>query len=284
MGNKRRMPRLAPPKSRILQFILKVLRRTMVKIQYNYVNQLDRNDHQIALMNYGYMPLDPEDPVPVLTDVEEKDRCALQLYHAVAGAIDLSGKDVLEIGCGRGGGAAYIATRLGPRSVTAVDLCKSSIIYCRSRYDVANLIFEQGDAEALTLPDASFDAVVNVESSHCYNHPDAFLAGVFRVLRPGGYFLHTDFRIDRGLERFGELMRETGFEIVEAVSINPNVFAALERDSERKREYILSKVPHKRQPPFLVFAAVEGTDIYDGVRSGSVAYGRFVAQKPEVGT
>jgi SAM-dependent methyltransferase len=252
----------------------------MVKLQYYYVNRLDRHDHQIALMNYGYVPLDSDDPVPLLADVEEKDRCALQLYHAVAGAVDLSGKDVLEIGSGRGGGAAYIATRLGPGSVTGVDLCKSSVAYCNSRYDIPNLHFVQGDAEALTFPDASFDAVVNIESSHCYNRSEVFLAGVYRVLRPGGYFLFADFRIERGLEEFGNLMRKTGFEIVEDVSINRNVFAALECESDRKREYILAKVPPSRQPQFFVFAAVEGTDIYEGMRTGSVQYGRFVARKP----
>jgi SAM-dependent methyltransferase len=280
MADAQRMPRLRIPKNKIAVFILKVLRRAMVKIQYYYINRLDRNDHQIALMNYGYVPLEPEEPAPELADVEEKDRCALQLYHAVAGAVDLAGKDVLEIGSGRGGGAAYIATRLGPRSVTAVDLCKSSVMYCRLRYNVANLSFVQGDAEALTFPDASFDAVINIESSHCYNRPEAFVAGVFRVLRRGGYFLHADFRIERGLEAFGELMRETGFEIIEDVSINANVFAALERESDRKRDYILAKVPPNRQPQFFMFAAVKGTDIYEGMRSGSVQYGRFVARKP----
>jgi len=280
MSDAQRLPRLRIPKRRIILFLLKIVRRAMVKLQYYYVNRLDRYDHQIALMNYGYVPLDSGDPVPILTDVEEKDRCALQLYHAVAGAVDLAGKDVLEIGCGRGGGAVYIATRLGPRSVTGVDLCKSSIAYCRTRYDVSNLTFEQGDAEALTFPDASFDAVVNIESSHCYNRSEDFLDAVARVLRPGGYFLFADFRIERGLEQFGDLMRERGLEIIEDVNINPNVFAALERDSDRKCEYILSKVPRRRHAQFLVFAAVEGTDIYNGVRDGTVIYGRIVARKP----
>lgn len=280
VGDTQRMPTLNPPKSKFVQYILKCLRRTMVKYQYNYVNHLDREDQQIALMNYGYVPLDEDDRVPVLEDVDERDRCALQLYHAVAGAVDLTGKDVLEIGCGRGGGAAYIATHLGPRSVLAVDLCKSSVAYCDSRYSIENLRFAQGDAEALTLPDESFDAIVNVESSHCYNKIDVFLAGVFRVLRPGGHFLFADFRIQDALTRFAERLNETGFEIVENVSINANVFAALERESDRKREYILSKVPRSRHIQFFMFAGVEGTEMYNGVRDGTVQYRRFVARKP----
>ena len=56
------------------------------------------------------------------------------------------------------------------------------------------LAFEVGDAERMPFPDASFDAVVNVESSHCYPSMPAFLSEVRRVLRPGGHFLYADLR------------------------------------------------------------------------------------------
>jgi ubiquinone/menaquinone biosynthesis C-methylase UbiE len=56
------------------------------------------------------------------------------------------------------------------------------------------LTFVQGDAENLPFPDASFDIVVNVESSHTYPHFDRFAAEVRRVLRQGGRFVITDFR------------------------------------------------------------------------------------------
>lgn len=273
-------PRLNPPKSRLVRALFNLIRPMMVKIQYNYVNRLDRNDHQIALMNYGYVPLDPNDPVPVLTDVPENDRYALQLYHAVAGAVDLTGKEVLEVGSGRGGGAAYIAKRLGPRSVTAVDLCKSSVAYCRSRYAIDNLTFDRADAQALPFPDTSFDAVISVESSHCYNRPGSFFGGAYRVLRPGGHLLYTDFQVNDGMERFAGMLRETGFQIVQDAVINANVFAALQQESERKRAYILAKVPRSQQPQFFMFAAVEGSDMYDAIQTGRAQYRRFVARKP----
>jgi fatty-acid O-methyltransferase len=43
-----------------------------------------------------------------------------------------------------------------------------------------------GDAENLPFPQVSFDAVINVESAHCYGSIERFLAEVHRVLRPGG--------------------------------------------------------------------------------------------------
>ena len=52
----------------------------------------------------------------------------------------------------------------------------------------------EGNAEKLPFADQSFDAVINVEASHCYPRFPQFLDEVARVLRPGGHFLYTDVR------------------------------------------------------------------------------------------
>jgi hypothetical protein len=68
-------------------------------------------------MNYGYATLQGENGRTVV-DPAIPERLSLQLYMRVAtagvrgGAWD--GLDVLEIGSGRGGGAAYLAHRLAP--------------------------------------------------------------------------------------------------------------------------------------------------------------------------
>lgn len=54
-----------------------------------------------------------------------------------------------------------------------------------------------GDAEKLPLADASFDAVLNVESSHCYGNVETFFREAARVLRPDGRFLFADFRLQK---------------------------------------------------------------------------------------
>ena len=51
-----------------------------------------------------------------------------------------------------------------------------------------------GDADNLPFADQSFDAVINIEASHCYPRLSHFLADVARVLRPGGHFLYVDAR------------------------------------------------------------------------------------------
>lgn len=141
-----------------------------------------------AFMNYGYaMPAG--DVGPALESADEPDRLCIQLYAHVLSGTELRGADVLEVGCGRGGGSSFIARYRGPRTTTGLDLSRKSIALCRRHRRAPGLSFVQGDALAMPFADHSFDVVVNLESSHCYDSMDDFLAEVHRVLRPGGSFL-----------------------------------------------------------------------------------------------
>ena len=54
-----------------------------------------------AFLNYGYSPLNSSGGGLKLEPADEMDRFSIQLYSRVAGARDLRGKEVVEIGCGR---------------------------------------------------------------------------------------------------------------------------------------------------------------------------------------
>jgi ubiquinone/menaquinone biosynthesis C-methylase UbiE len=164
---------------------------------------------------------------------------SIQLYHHVASAVDLRGLDVLEVGSGRGGGCSYIARYLKPRSLLGIDFSNEAVTLSRKLHAVPRLTFEQGDAEALPCQDRSFDAVINVESSHCYGSMERFLGEVFRVLRPGGHFLWADL-VKSGRE--GAVLHErfqgAGLTMMHQEDITPNVLLALNRVSDHKRETI----------------------------------------------
>jgi SAM-dependent methyltransferase len=148
-------------------------------------------DH-VVFFNFGY----EEDP-PMglrLAPSDELNRYCLQLYHVTASQADLTGKKVLEVSCGAGGGASYIMRKLGPASYTGLDLNPASIDRCRKTNQLPCLNFLQGNAEHLPFPDESFDAVINVEASHQYRNFPRFLTEVARVLRPEGHFLYADSR------------------------------------------------------------------------------------------
>lgn len=92
------------------------------------------------------------------------------------------GTRLLDVACGPGYVAAAAAQR-GAR-VLGVDFSSAMVNLARQRHP--HLQFREGDAEALALPDAGFDAVaMNFGLLHL-DHPERALAEAARVLAPGG--------------------------------------------------------------------------------------------------
>jgi SAM-dependent methyltransferase len=227
-------------------------------------------------MNYGYRPPAGEAAAPVHLDAaEEGDRSFIQLYDAVARGAPLAGRDVLEVGCGRGGGAAYVARAFEARRVVAVDLSPRAIALCRRRFGHPRLWFEAGDAERLPFGDGSFDVVLNVESSHCYGHFELFLREVRRVLRPEGHFLYADFRPRADVPAWRASLEAAGFKITGERDLRPGVVAALDADDARKRSLIAGIVDRPLTRIFGEFAALAGTELNAALRNGDLDYRAF---------
>jgi SAM-dependent methyltransferase len=236
-----------------------------------------------AFMNYGYAPL---------SGSAEAGSFGAALYDRVVGATNLAGKDVLEVGCGRGRGTAHVFDRHAPRSMVGVDLTPAAIRRCRASFQRPGLRFRVADAEDLPFADGSFDVVLNVESSHCYPDVPAFLDEAHRVLRPGGVLLLADARhtsLDRMVaggpvrhEDIGDLRRQvraSPFTVVDEEDLTANVIWALRLDSERRRAVVESRVPRLLQPQALNFAAVEGTALHDAYVAGDTTYLRLALRK-----
>jgi ubiquinone/menaquinone biosynthesis C-methylase UbiE len=230
-------------------------------------------------MNYGYAPVEFDEPPLKLQPEDEVDRYAIQLYHRVAGAVELRDRDVLEVGSGRGGGASFVKRYHQPRRMMGVDFSARAIRYCRKQHRIEGLSFVHGDAEALPLEDETFEAVINVESSHCYGSMPAFLREVNRVLRPGGYFLFADFRAAKDCDRLHAQIEETGMELLQQQDVTRNVLEALRQDSKRKQALIKRSVNRHLIRLFRKFAAVEGSEVFEGFRSGAIVYRRYALRK-----
>jgi 2-polyprenyl-3-methyl-5-hydroxy-6-metoxy-1,4-benzoquinol methylase len=110
-------------------------------------------------------------------------------------ARDLSGRRVLEIGCGRGGFAAWLATQPdAPRQVVAVDYSATAVQkgrqYARAQ-GLTGVMWEQGDIEGIAHPDAIFDTVLSFETIEHVPDPRGAVRELFRVLKPGGRLFLT---------------------------------------------------------------------------------------------
>jgi SAM-dependent methyltransferase len=231
-----------------------------------------------TFMNYGYAASEAQ--TLELAAADEPDRHWIQLYDHVAGAVDLNGRMVLEVGSGRGGGSSFIKRYMRTVRMIGVDLSKNAVEFSRAMHRIDGLEFRIGDAENLAFNDCSFDAVINVESSHCYPSFEKFLFEVRRVLRPGGHFLYADFR-DRGtVELWRNTLRSSELAVLREIDITPNVVAALDQDSDRKIELIDRLIPSILRPSFLDFAAVRGSALFEAFRSGRLVYMSFVLRKP----
>ena len=95
----------------------------------------------------------------------------------------------LEVSCGHGGGASFVMRYRQPAAYTAIDQNPKAITCCREMHSSLGIHFQIGDAQTLDFPPDHFDAVLNVEASHCYPRQGDFFRSVYRVLRPGVFIL-----------------------------------------------------------------------------------------------
>ncbi|MGF1498741.1 MAG: class I SAM-dependent methyltransferase [Elainellaceae cyanobacterium] len=236
----------------------------------------------ITLMNYGYANLEMAHSSPFLLNQNangEIERYCLQLYHYAATRVPIQGKDVLEVGCGRGGGAAYVAQNLNPRSLLGIDLANGNINLCKRTYAESNLKFLVGNAESLAFPSDSFDVVLSIESSHCYPHPERFFSEVFRVLRADGYLILADFRSRSDIAATKELLQLSKFKFIEEEDVTKNVLQAMDLEHERKLAIIHQMVPPSLHNLAYGFAATKDSNTYRDFQSGELAYFLYVLKK-----
>jgi ubiquinone/menaquinone biosynthesis C-methylase UbiE len=270
-------------KNRILETLLwpiiPYLMRQRMLVRYSRFADFDP-EGTVTFMNYGYIDSNGDDPSLELTELEAPSRSCIQLYHHVASSVDLKGKDVLEIGSGRGGGAAYVRRTFKPRSMMGLDLSPKFVEFCKKLHATDGLDFRVGHAESVPFPDGSFDAVVNVESSHCYADFNVFLQEVRRVLRPGGHLLIADFRPREFVESWRKKMTNAGFDVVRQRMITQEVINALNRDDAAKDKLIREKLPEKHRAGVRAMAAMVGSSMYEAFKSGEIQYLSLVLQKP----
>ncbi len=255
-----------------------VIRRPLWRIWHNLLLKFDKK-REVVFMNYGYENLNG-DPKLHLNDHDEHDRYCIQLYHQVANQVDLTGKDVLEVGSGRGGGGSYITRYLKPQKYVGMDISGGVVDFCNSKHkEVEGLSFVKGIAENPPFPNESFDAVVNVESARCYADIFGFFKQVHRILRPDGHFLFADMVKQGEISHIRENLNKAGFKIIQERNITQNVVKALDLDHERRHSLVSNLIPKFLKGGFLQFAGAKGTERYNSFASGKMEYYLYLLSK-----
>jgi SAM-dependent methyltransferase len=142
-----------------------------------------------------------------------------------------TGTRILDVACGPG----YVTAGAASRGASALGIDFSSEMVREARRRYPELEFMEGDAEALTLPDGAFDAVVfNFGMLH-FGRPERAISEAHRVLRPGGRVALTVWAAPE---------KTLGFGIV---------LGAIQKYGDMN-------VPIPPGPPFFRFSATEESD------------------------
>lgn len=192
--------------------------------------------------------------------------------------VDLRGARVLDIGCGSGGITVALARDHGAATVLGIDVEAPVCTHARHRVAAAGLTdrveIRQVEPGPLPLGDEAVDVVFSKDAIVHIADKDMLAREVFRVLRPGGSFVASDWLIahddepspemadyliaeDLGFgmaspERYRRALEDTGF--VDVVLRNRNAWY-LETAREELRQ--LEQVDRAR------FDAVVGPDEVD---------------------
>lgn len=252
------------------------LRQRLWHWVYNKIASKDTSG-KFVFMNYGYKDDDSLAPLS-LKQEDEPFRYFIQLYHFVVKDINLENKDIMEVGCGRGGGGAFILRYKNPRSFVGIDLSETAIQWCQQHIPFKNATWVTGFADALPVADESIDVVVNVESSHCYPSMAKFLSEVKRTLRPNGYLAFCDLRRLSDIGNLEMAFTNSELEIIKHHDITPQVLNALNHISHERDDHITTVFPSLLRPAVRDFAAVKNTAVYNMLESGQMKYFFYLLQ------
>lgn len=100
--------------------------------------------------------------------------------------------EVLEIGCGTGSTAIIHAPYV--KHIEAIDISSKMIDIARGKAEeknIKNVTFKCSAIDELKVPDETLDAVLALSILHLVENRDEVIAGVHRMLKPGGLFISS---------------------------------------------------------------------------------------------
>lgn len=159
------------------------------------------------------------------------------------------GTRMLDVACGAGQ-IAFPAARAGVR-VTGIDIAANLIEQARAgaRAEALDIHFDEGDAEALTFDDASFDLVVSLIGAMFAPRPERVAAELVRVCRPGGRIVMANWTPEGFI---GQMFKTIGKHVPPSPLMpSPLLWGTETAVRERLRDGVAEPSLTKRQYPFV---------------------------------
>ena len=112
-------------------------------------------------------------------------------WHAIRALLpDLSGKRVVDLGCGFGWASRWMREQ-GAASVLGLDISQNMIARARAETADSAVEYRIADLDTLELPAAAFDLAYSALTFHYVQNFDRLVRVIRNALVPGGHFVFT---------------------------------------------------------------------------------------------
>ncbi|CAF1516808.1 unnamed protein product, partial [Adineta steineri] len=199
--------------------------------------------------------------------------------------VTLTDQNILEVGCGRGAGAAWCVRTYAPRSYIGIDSSRDAINLCEQSYSTTpRLSFMVADPETYSsFQNESMDVALSIETTNTFDEivvVKEFVDEITRVLSPNGYFLWCGLcNVDGSSVLIDYLTANNAFIIQEKVNITRNVLHALDIQSNSRTDFVDRYIQPADREYCGLLTGLPGTQLYDNMQQGRAEYWRVVFRK-----
>jgi 2-polyprenyl-3-methyl-5-hydroxy-6-metoxy-1,4-benzoquinol methylase len=116
-------------------------------------------------------------------------RAAFHLARYQFAAEYSRGKQVCDVACGTGYGAAWLAAEGQATRVDGFDCSAETIAYANQKFGSEQVRFYQGQAESLPVSDQTYQLVTSFETIEHLADPERVIDEFARILQPGGLLI-----------------------------------------------------------------------------------------------
>lgn len=182
--------------------------------------------------------------------------------NLVLEGIDLSGRTVLDIGSGAGGIDIQLAEQHGAAFVTGIDVEDTVIAAARAKVEARQLSHRIGFAKVapgpLPFPPLSFDIVFSKDAIVHIPDKHALARDAFRILKPGGWFVASDWLIGHDGEPSPEMKQYIAAEGLDFGMASPSRYEAALKSAGFDEVRITSRNAWYREQARREIAAMKG--------------------------
>lgn len=187
------------------------------------------NDSNMITMNVGYYPSS--------NIIHKKDivfKNDITMYLRMLDNIDTHSKNILDIGCGRGGGTVVYREYFKFKKIVGIDINIDFINFCNEKHK--DIEFEVMDINNISFSDNSFDIVTAIESLYYCKDQIKLFDKINKIIKDDGYFILAD---SASVIDFDTI--NNAFNDVKKIDITENIIDSCKEIIKNVSKYNLSK-------------------------------------------